>query len=99
MGRRTTGYARRADTNHVEIVAAFKQFNASVTDLRLVGHGTPDLLIGFQGRDRQVEVKTAKGKVRAGQDAYAEAWKGCRPVVVRSIEDVIALVGPYGLWR
>jgi hypothetical protein len=65
---------------------------ASVALLHRVGGGVPDLLIGCGGGDVQAEVKTAKGKMRPGQIEYRENWRGRPPVVLRTLDDCVALV-------
>jgi len=92
MSRRTSGFARQADNNHAVIVAAFKQMGVSIVDLRLKGGGCPDLLAGFRGRDRLVEIKRPGKAPNATQEAFCAAWKGAAPVVVRTVEDCAQLV-------
>ena len=95
MSKRVRGFHRRTDSNHTLILDAFRQMGCSVADLRLVGKGCPDAIIGYRGRDRFVEVKPIGKKPNSTQEAFYSAWKGARPVVVRTVEDVAALVGMW----
>ena len=42
--------AARTDSNHEEIVKALRAVGATVQSLAGVGHGVPDLLVGYQGK-------------------------------------------------
>lgn len=95
MAKRVRGFHRRTDANHKLILNAFRQMGCSVGDLRLVGKGMPDAIIGYRGRDRLVEVKPVGKNPNPLQEAFYAAWKGTPPVVVRTIEDVAALVGMW----
>lgn len=85
--------AARVDGNHTAIVAALRQAGCSVLDLRSLGHGTPDLLVGFRGRDRLLEVKTARGRVLEAQKGFAASWQGRPVAVVRSVDQAFEAIG------
>ena len=78
--------AAKVDTTHSAIVAYFRKRGASVADIHTVP-GLPDLIVGYYGRDVQVEVKGPKTLVAEHQRDYADDWAGRRPVVVRSEDD------------
>jgi hypothetical protein len=46
------------DANHEDIVLAFRRASAYVIDLHSLGRDKPDLLVGFAGTERLVEIKT-----------------------------------------
>ena len=92
MSRRTSGFARQADSNHAEILDAFRQMGCSVVDLRLQGGGVPDTLVGFRGRDRMVEVKPPGKSPTANQESFYAAWRGARPLVIHSVEEAAQAV-------
>ena len=69
-----TNRPSRVDANQAEIVAAFRAAGATVLHLHSIGHGCPDLLVGYQGRNLLVEVKTADGKLD-GEKIIAETEK------------------------
>ena len=89
-------YARRVDTNHAEIVKALRKIGASVWDTSRVGHGWPDLVVGWRGRNIFIECKwlrpTHEGgrhKETKGQLESKSAWRGDAWIVVTSPEDAI----------
>ncbi len=84
--------AAKTDSNQKAIVATFRSAGASVMVLSSVGHGCPDLLVGYHGRDALVEVKGAKGKRTPDQIVWHREWYG-RPVrIVRTCMDAIDLL-------
>lgn len=100
-------HARRRDENEPDIVEAFRDRGCSVT--LLDGAGVPDLLVGLHGRTWLVEVKLplgpkggmprrrdhegGRGDFTADQVKWWDAWRGEKPVLVRTDADVELLVG------
>ena len=82
----------RIDKNHAEIVAALRAVGCSVQSLASIGHGCPDLLVGFQGRDVLMEVKSVGGKLTADEADWHGAWKGEKPIVVWSVDEALCAV-------
>jgi hypothetical protein len=86
--------AARRDDNEQAIVEALEAMGCSVD--RLNGVGTPDLLVGLCGRLGRslllLEVKGYAGQLTDDQIAWHRRWKGPPPVIVRSVEDAIAVV-------
>ena len=88
--------ASRVDVNQAAIVAAFRACGASVQPLHAVGHGVPDLLIGYAGRNLLVEVKNSEKppsarKLTPDQVRWHESWRG-RVAVVESPEAAIVVL-------
>ena len=82
--------AAKVDLNQRAVVKAFRDAGCCVLHLHTVGQGCPDLLVGRKGTVWLVEVKGPKGKLTPDQEVFHAAW----PVhVVRSVDDVLALVG------
>ena len=91
--------AARTDPNQAEIVAELRALGATVAILSAVGGGVPDLLVGWRGRDRLVEVKSPAGprggrsasgqKLNARQIRFREAWSGAPVIVATRVEDVV----------
>ena len=79
---------RRVDKNHTEIVNTLKGIGCSVVSLADKGHGVPDLLVGFRGRNYLVEVKGEKGKLTPDQETFFQTWRG-QTMVFRCTEEVI----------
>lgn len=70
-------YARKRDDNEPEIVVALKACGATVT--RLNDAGAPDLLVGFAGKTKLLEVKlplTAGGAVQPGRHMNSKGGRG-----------------------
>lgn len=89
------GHRGRAklDSNHFEVIAAFKAFGAGVIDASTMGAGFPDLLVNINGSAQLVEVKnpnTEYGRkgLTAAQQRFADEWRGSPVHIVRTVEDV-----------
>ena len=79
----------RPDANQSAIVEAYELLGCTVVDLHAIGYGTPDLLVGYGHCVEQlVEVKVKSGRLMSSQKQFFEAWRGRKPVVVRTIDDV-----------
>lgn len=81
---------KRRDTNHAEVIAAFKALGWVVIDMSQLGGSVCDLMVARGGRTVAVEVKTAKGKVKPGQTAWLASWPS-ETAIVRSLRDVALL--------
>ena len=80
--------AAKTDLNQAEVVNEFRRLGASVQCLHSVGHGVPDLLIGYQLRNYLVEVKDgAKATLTPDQVVWHNRWPG-QVDVVRFVSDV-----------
>lgn len=85
--------ARKVDGNQPEIVQALRQCGASVQCLHTLGHGCPDILIGWHGRNILVEIKSGdRGTLTVDERAWHIAWRG-QVAIIRSIDDALALLG------
>ena len=82
--------AAKRDANETEIIKALRQIGATVQPIS--ENDTPDLLVGYQGINYLMEVKTAKGKLRTGQIEWHDNWRG-QTSVVRSVDDAFAILG------
>lgn len=87
--------AAKIDANQPEIVETFRQLHCKVQHLHQVGSGCPDLLVGINGFNVLVEVKTDTGKLTADQKGFIAAWTGDDVSIVRTRDDVIELVNHY----
>lgn len=80
---------------HREMMADLRRMAFSVHDLSMVGDGFPDLIIGRQGLDMLVEVKTPYGLIGAyrmeqTQRDFNAAWRGSEPFTHHQAEAVVA---------
>lgn len=78
------------DANHRDIRAGLEAVGATVD-----AKGPLDLLVGFRGANYLLEVKTAKGKLRASQERFLDRWKG-QAVVVRTMDEALKAIGAIG---
>jgi len=99
-------FAKRRDQNEPPIVAALRDRGASVT--RLGDAGVPDLLIGFRGRTKLVEVKLplgprgglperrehegGAGDLTRSQVEWWSTWLGEPPTIVRTVAEALAVL-------
>ncbi len=89
--------AARKDGNHAQVVAIFRAHGASVEVLeprdrgRITG-GLPDLLVGYEGVNELVEVKTPGESLNERQKQWHRTWVGARPVVVCHAEECIEVL-------
>jgi len=84
----------KPDANHKQIVDVLRKVGATVCDLKAVGAGVPDLLVGHSGRNYLVEVKDgskcpSKSKLNELQVEWHEAWRG-QAVVIKSVDELVA---------
>jgi hypothetical protein len=82
--------AAKRDATEAELVDALRHLGASVRHLN--ARGLPDLLIGLAGLAFLGEVKTRRGRATVEQVAFAETWRGPPVWVLRTMDDVVALV-------
>ena len=98
------GYRQsKRDANHMDIVRHARSLGMSVLETHAIAGvgrgkqaGALDLLIGHMGIDQRVEIKDGSKtpSERRLTDAESETfytWKGRRPVIIESIDDVNTL--------
>ena len=83
--------AARTDSNQEEIVKALRAVGASVESLAAVGHGVPDLLVGYQGKTILMEVKDgekppSQRKLTPDQGKWHYEWNGGKVYIVDSVQ-------------
>ena len=88
-------YARK-DSNHKEIIQAFRDLGASVFDTASLGSGFPDIVIGMKGSNVLVEIKDgslppSKRKLTPDEIKFHELWRG-KVVIINNVEEAIELI-------
>jgi hypothetical protein len=83
---------KRTDANQRQIVKVLRDLGASVQCLHVIGHGCPDLAIGWHGVTLLAEVKSASGTLTQDEQDWHSTWRG-QVCVIRSIDDALALLG------
>ena len=85
------GSPKRVDLNQAEIIAALRAAGAVVWDCHCLGHGFPDLVASYDGKNHLIEVKGPKGRLTAAEQKFIDNWDA--PVhVVRTLEDALAVL-------
>ena len=88
-------YARK-DSNHKEIIQAFRDLGASVFDTAALGSGFPDCVLGFRGQNVLVEIKDgslppSKRKLTPDEQKFHAVWLG-RVVIINNIDEAVELI-------
>lgn len=86
----------RADSNHTQIVKAFRDCGASVMDTKQLGKGAPDIVIGLNKQCVAIEIKDgakvpSQRKLTPDEVKFHDEWQGWIEIVY-SVDDVINLV-------
>lgn len=82
---------KRVDSNQAEIVKALRDFGCTVQCLHMVGHGCPDLLVGYKGIDIPMEIKVGNAKLTAAEQEWQEHWAG-NVVIARTPGHAVEIV-------
>jgi hypothetical protein len=82
---------KRVDANQSSIVAGLREFGASVVSTHMVGHGYPDINVGFRGVNYCFEIKDKGGKLTPAEVKWRDNWKG-NYYVIHSIEEAIQIL-------
>ena len=84
----------RVDLNQNDIVNTLRSIGASVHITNQVGHGFPDIVVGWFGRNFLFEIKNdrAQGRLTPDQIDFHERWKGSVHVI-RSLQEAFAILG------
>lgn len=93
MGSSSGRHGGFADANQKPIVEALERCGASVQSITRVGHGCPDLLVGFRRRTFLLEVKSETGALNDEQVEWHQLWRGMPVAVVRTPEEALQAVG------
>ena len=92
---------KRTDANQSLIVSTYRDLFCSVTCTHELGDGFPDLVVGIPtswgGSNELVEVKDgekppSKRKLTPDEQDFHDEWRGKKPVIIESVNDVIAHV-------
>lgn len=87
----------RVDVNQPEIVAALRKIGASVQSLADIGHGCPDLLVGFRGDTFLLEIKDGSKPPSArvltpDEGVWMAMWRGGPYHVVSSVDEALEAI-------
>jgi len=80
---------KRVDKNQAEIVTALRKLGFSVLHLHEVGRGCPDILVGKNGVNLLVEIKsTQKASFTEAEIRFASEWDGSVIAAYR-VQDIL----------
>jgi hypothetical protein len=85
---------KRTDHNQAAVIDALRRFGATVQDLSQLGKGTPDILVGYHGRNYLLEIKNATDRapqLTGCEESWIREWHG-QVGVVTTVEDAIAII-------
>ena len=86
-------FARKVDTNQLEIKQALITSGYQVDDTSHFGCGFPDLMVKAKNNAIVLmEVKQAKGKLTKVEAAFFFRWFGSHVYIVRSIEQALEIM-------
>lgn len=93
----TRRLAAKVDINQAEIVAALRRCGATVQSLASIGHGCPDLLVGYREINYLMEIKdgnkaASRRQLTDDELCWLSDWRG-QAFVVESIDDALAIIG------
>ena len=82
---------RRIDSNQPEIVKALRQAGALVNHTHTIGHGFPDVIVGYKGRLHLLEIKDgslapSKRRLTPDEMRWHSEWTGYVSIVNDPIE-------------
>tara|TARA_R100000951_G_scaffold36215_1_gene30961 strand:+ start:1198 stop:1497 length:300 start_codon:yes stop_codon:yes gene_type:complete len=83
--------AARVDANHKQIVQGLRSSGCTVQDLSAVGKGCPDILVGRNGINILIEIKTEKGKLTKRQIQWHQEWRGNAIIATTTQEAIEAI--------
>lgn len=84
----------KIDANQTEIVDALRRVGAEVESLAAVGHGVPDLLIGFAGDICLIEIKSRpNARLTPHQVAWHRRWSGYPVYIVHDPVEALRAIG------
>jgi hypothetical protein len=91
----------RVDANQAEIVAGLLYLGATVQHLHAVGHGCPDILVGFKGVNYLIEIKDGNKppsarKLTPDQERWHILWSGQKAIATSAEEAVKIINGVQG---
>jgi len=89
-------FRARVDLTHAGIVAALRQVGASVQSLASIGHGCPDLLVGYRMRWFVLELKSPGGKLTPDEWDFIAAAQA-EVHVVASVDEALEAIGAVAL--
>jgi len=81
---------KRVDLDQKQVIAQLERMGFSVLNLSAVGSGCPDLLVGKNGQNFLLEIKSKKGTLTPAQVDFHKNWQGhCEVVKLESLGEFL----------
>jgi hypothetical protein len=81
---------RRVDLDQKKVISQLEGMGFSVLNLSAVGMGCPDLLVGKNGQNFLLEIKSEKGTLTPAQIEFHKNWQGhCKIIKLESLGDFL----------
>ncbi len=92
-----TPLAARIDVNQPQIVSELRQCGVTVQHLHAVGHGCPDIMCGYLGRNYVFEIKDpgkspSRRRLTEDEEKWHREWGGQVDVILTT-EDALKVMG------
>jgi hypothetical protein len=86
----------KVDSNQKEIIEAARQMGATVSVTAMIGHGFPDIVIGWCKQNFLIEIKDGEKspsaqKLTFMEQRFHETWKG-QKCIIKSVDEMIAFL-------
>lgn len=91
--------AARVDDNQAALVGELRAMGVMVQHLHMVGHGCPDILCGYRGRNYLFEIKDgakqpSARKLTPQEKSWHRLWRGQVSVICTAEEAMTAMLEP-----
>jgi Holliday junction resolvase len=85
----------RVDDNQKDIVKKLRTIGATVMHCHTLGHGAPDIVVGYRGKNYLCEIKDpakppSQRQLTSDEVEFHNEWKG-QIAVIETIEDFLIL--------
>jgi len=81
---------KRVDLDQKKVISQLEGMGFSVLNLSAVGRGCPDLLVGKDGQNFLLEIKSQNGTLTPAQIEFHKNWLGhCKIIKLESLGDFL----------
>ena len=84
--------AKSVDSIQRQITESLRKLGITVLVLSNVGHGCPDLLLGYAGKNYLIELKTGKNNLTPFEKRFFDEWRG-QADIAHNLDEVLQLLG------
>lgn len=79
---------RKKDNNQSQIEEELRAKGFSVFSIHIVGENVPDIVVGRDGLNMLIEIKSGRNKLRSGQSEFFKTWSG-HVIVARTTQEIV----------